>query len=107
MKSVKISVLAILIAFSSCDKGFEKLNTNPNLITQISPGTLLNEILYNMVSNNATNNYNITDQLMQVQLEYPEYYGGVQRYEILESTGTSMWRAGYKWAKNVKEMLKV
>lgn len=108
MKSLKISALAVLLTvFVSCDKGFEELNTNPNLINQISPGTLLNEIVYNMVSNNATNNYNITDQLMQIQLSYPQYYGGVQRYEILESTGNSMWNAGYKWAKNVREMLRV
>lgn len=108
MKSLKISALAVLLTvFVSCDKGFEELNTNPNLINQISPGTLLNEIVYNMVSNNATNNYNITDQLMQIQLNYPQYYGGVQRYEILESTGNSMWNAGYKWAKNVREMMRV
>ena len=108
MKSLKISALAVMLTvFVSCDKGFEELNTNPNLINQISPGTLLNEIIYNMASTNATNNYNITDQLMQIQLNYPQYYGGVQRYEILESTGNSIWNAGYKWAKNVREMLRV
>lgn len=108
MKSLKISVLVFMLTvFASCNKGFEELNTNPNLINQISPGTLLNEIMYNMISSNANNNYNITDQLMQVQLNYPQYYGGVQRYEILESTGNAIWNAGYKWAKNVKEMQRV
>ena len=41
---------------------------------------------------------------MQVQLPYPSYYGGVQRYEILSTTGNSQWNAAYKWAKNLREM---
>lgn len=108
MKIFKLSMLAFLLTtFIACTRNFDQLNTNPNLINQISPGTLLNEIVYNMVSNNASNNYNITDQLMQIQLNYPQYYGGIQRYEILENTGTSTWNASYKWAKNVQEMLQV
>lgn len=108
MKKVKIFIVACLfLSFSGCTNNFEEINTNPNLIDQISPGTLLNEIIYNMASNNVTNHYNINAQLMQVQLTYPQYYGGVQRYEILETTGNSQWNAGYRWAKNVDEMLRV
>jgi hypothetical protein len=106
MKKIKILVMASLFfAFGSCTHDFEDINKNPNLIDQISPGTLLNEIIYNMAANNLTNHYNINAQLMQVQLSYPQYYGGVQRYEILETTGNSQWNAGYKWAKNIREML--
>jgi len=95
----------LLSGLASCTHDFEEINKNPNLIDQISPGTLLNEIIYNMASNNLTNHYNINAQLMQVQLSYPQYYGGVQRYEILETTGNSQWNAGYRWAKNIHEML--
>ena len=94
----------LFLGTSSCTTNFEDINTNPNLIDQISPGTLLNEIIYNMASNNLTNHYSINCQLMQVQLSYPQYYGGIQRYEILETTGDSQWNAGYRWAKNIREM---
>lgn len=108
MKKIKIIVAAcLLLGFSSCTDNFEEINTNPNLIDQISPGTLLNEVIYNMASNNLTNHYNVNAQLMQVQLSYPQYYAGIQRYEILETTGNSQWNAGYKWVKNLREMLKV
>lgn len=106
MKTIKILLACgLLFGATSCDTNFEEINTNPNLINQISPGTLLNEIIYNMASNNVTNHYNINCQLMQVQLPYPSYYGGVQRYEILPTTGNSQWNAAYKWAKNIREML--
>ncbi len=104
MKKIKALAFCFLLGSAACDTGFEEINTNPNLIDQISPGTLLNEIVYNMAANNLTNHYNINCQLMQVQLSYPSYFGGVQRYEILPTTGTSQWTAAYKWAKNIREM---
>ena len=106
MKTLKILLACgLLFGATGCDIDFEEINTNPNLINQISPGTLLNEIIYNMASNNVTNHYNINCQLMQIQLPYPSYYGGVQRYEVLPTTGNSQWNAAYKWAKNIGEML--
>ncbi|MGV3763190.1 SusD/RagB family nutrient-binding outer membrane lipoprotein [Parapedobacter sp.] len=106
MKRTTLLTIACIAWLSmACERNFDTINKNPNLIDQISPGTLLNEIIYNMASTNLRNNYNITCQLMQVQLSYPQYYGGVQRYEILENTGLSQWNASYKWAKNVSEML--
>jgi len=106
MKRITLLTLTLIVLLSAaCKRNFDTINKNPNLIDQISPGTLLNEIIYNMASTNLRNNYNITCQLMQVQLNYPQYYGGVHRYEILENTGLSQWDASYKWAKNVSEML--
>jgi len=102
---IKALVLAgLCLGASSCTHNFDEINKNPNLIDQISPGTLVNEIIYNMAANNLTNHYNINCQLMQVQLSYPQYYGGIQRYQILETTGDSQWNAAYRWAKNVDEM---
>lgn len=102
---IKTLILAgLCLGTASCTHNFDEINTNPNLIDQISPGTLVNEIIYNMAANNLTNHYNVNCQLMQVQLPYPAYYGGTQRYQILETTGDSQWNAAYRWAKNVREM---
>ena len=105
-RKIAVSIIFISLAFS-CDKGFKAVNIDPNRIQEISPGSLLNEIIYNTTSNNASEYINITSRLMQVQIVYPEFYGGVQRYEIHSSTGTPIWNANYKWAKNIAEMLKV
>jgi len=102
-----IYIAASVFFFLSCTENFEEVNTNPNLIDQISPGTLLNEIIYNMANNNVRNYYDITAELMQVKLPYPSFYGGRHRYEILDNTGNSQWNASYKWAKNIREMLAV
>src|SRR5690606_37682245 len=102
---IKTLVLAgLCLSMTNCTHNFEEINRNPNLIDQISPGTLVNEIIYNMANNNLINHYNVNCQLMQVQLSYPQYYGGVQRYQIVETTGDSQWNAAYRWAKNVDEM---
>ncbi|AWW29661.1 SusD/RagB family nutrient-binding outer membrane lipoprotein [Echinicola strongylocentroti] len=102
---VNIYGVFVMLFFGACTSGFEDTNTNPNLISEISPGALLNEIIYNQTSNNLRNHYFVNCELMQVQLAYPKYYGGVQRYEILESTGTSQWNSSYKWLKNIREMI--
>jgi hypothetical protein len=106
MKVIRLTIVAVFsLLFVSCEDGFEETNINPNLIDKISPGTLLNEVIYRMASNNLTNYYNVTAPLMQVKLNFPSFYGGVHRYEIIESTGKSNWDASYQWAKNVQEML--
>ena len=50
----KILALAtgISFLFSACTKNFEEVNTDPNRIEAISPGTLLNPILYEVSSFN-------------------------------------------------------
>ena len=110
MNSLKRTIFPIIILsflFASCERNFQEINIDPNRVQEISPGSLLNEIVYNMAVNNDLNYIGITARLMQVQVPSNEAYGGVQRYEILGSTGNSIWNAGYKWANNVSEMLKV
>lgn len=100
-------VILLSFLFISCEKNFKEINIDPNRVQEISPSSLLNEIVYNMAVNNDLNYIAVTSRLMQVQVPNNEAYGGVQRYEILSSTGNSIWNAGYKWANNVSEMLKV
>lgn len=46
MKNI-IYILFITLIFSSCDKDFENINTNPNAPNEVQPGLLLRQILYN------------------------------------------------------------
>ncbi len=104
----KINILFIFFAIlgiaTSCEKGFEEINTDPNRISTISPGTLLNPAIYELASFNMQKCDDITFDLMQVALNFPSPTGGIHRYEITENTGSSIWSTYYRWLNNIKEI---
>lgn len=106
MKSFKniISVLVLVTFSSACTKEFEEINTDPNKIEKISPGTLLNPIIYSVSSFNTSRADDFTFNIMQNGLPFPSLAGGVHRYDISESAGNSTWNTYYRWINNVKEM---
>ncbi len=90
--------------FVSCTDKFEELNTDPNRIEKISPGTLLNPIIYSLASFNTLRSADFTFNVMQVSLPYPSVSGGLHRYFVNESEGNSTWNTYYRWLANIKEM---
>ncbi len=99
-----ICLLSATVLFSSCDKGFEEINTDPNRISTISPGTLLNPILFEVASFNMQKSDDVTFDLMQVALNFPSPTGGIHRYDLTENTGASTWNTYYRWLNNIREM---
>jgi hypothetical protein len=100
-----IVTVVLLASFSfACTKDFQEVNTDPNKIEKISPGTLLNPILYEVSSFNTLRADGFTFDIMQVALPFPSVAGGVHRYDITESAGNSTWNTYYRWINNVKEM---
>lgn len=104
LRKIYIGVFTIVLLMVSCTGDFEEINTDPNRIDKISPGTLLNPILYNMASFNAKRADDFTFQVMQVALPFPSGSGGAHRYDIGEAAGNSTWETYYKWLINVREM---
>ena len=107
MNTSKKMVACLILAssfFISCTKNFEQINTDPNRIDQISPGTLLNPIIYEVASFNMDRSSAIDFDLMQVMLPFPSTTGGIHRYDLSDNIGSSTWNTYYKWLKNVKEM---
>jgi hypothetical protein len=100
----KILLVLCIAGFSSCTKDFEETNTDPNRIDQISPGTLLNPILFEVAGFNMLRSDDITFNLMQVALPFPSVTGGVHRYDLSDNIGNSTWNTYYRWLTNVKEM---
>ncbi len=96
-------IICCLVSFS-CTKNFEEINTDPNRIDKISPGTLLNPIIYEMASFNTIRADDWTFGIMQVMIPFPSAAGGVHRYDISESAGNSTWNTSYRWLINIKEM---
>lgn len=102
-KSLFIAILLTGISFS-CTEDFEEINTDPNRIDRISPGTLLNPILYEVATFNTERADAFTFDIMQVTVPFPSAAGGVHRYDISENAGNSTWNTYYRWLNNVKEM---
>ena len=101
------AVTCVAMAMQGCTKDFDKLNTDPNNVSQISPGTLLNPIIYEVSSFNMLRADDVTFNFMQVALPFPSTSGGLHRYDIAEYAGTSTWNTYYRWLKNAKEMYDV
>lgn len=104
-KHIIIALITLCTLNFSCTKDFEQLNTDPNRISQISPGSLLNPIVFEVSSFNTLRADGFTFDIMQVALPYPSIAGGTHRYDIAESAGNSTWSTYYRWLSNVKEML--
>ncbi|WP_375435904.1 SusD/RagB family nutrient-binding outer membrane lipoprotein [uncultured Hymenobacter sp.] len=103
-KYITLLLLALGGSMVSCTDGFEELNTDPNRIETISPGTLLNPIVYELAAFNTSRADAFTFDIMQVALPFPSVSGGVHRYVVSESAGNSTWTTYYRWLTNIREM---
>lgn len=103
---IKFAILtaALFLFNSACTDNFEEVNTDPNRIEKISPGTLLNPTLYSVSAFNMQRSDDFTFQVMQVSLPFPSASGGFHRYDVSESSGNSTWNTYYRWLTNVKQM---
>lgn len=97
-------ICALTLLFTACAEDFEEINTDPNRIDQISPGTLLNPIIYGISSFNTDRADGFTFQIMQVALPFPSANGGLHRYDVSEAAGNSTWNTYYRWLVNIREM---
>ncbi|KOS05507.1 hypothetical protein AM493_05275 [Flavobacterium akiainvivens] len=101
----KIFSLALAaVTMAACTGDFDELNQDPNLISEISPGTLLNPIIYDAASQNANQAYSVTFNLMQVSLPYPSVSGGLHRYDVSPNIGNTAWNGYYRILANIREM---
>lgn len=104
MKSIYLFLITCCFISFSCTKNFEDINTDPNRIDKISPGTLLNPIIYEVASFNTLRADDWTFGIMQVMIPFPSAAGGVHRYDVSEAAGNSTWNTYYRWLINLKEM---
>jgi len=51
---VSLLILPLLIVSSSCTKNFEDINTDPNNLVSVTPGSLLTPLLYDIGDYNTT-----------------------------------------------------
>ncbi|WP_299396808.1 SusD/RagB family nutrient-binding outer membrane lipoprotein [uncultured Gelidibacter sp.] len=106
MKTLKYLVCTLFCfnIITSCTNNFAETNEDPNRINKISPGTLINPIIYGLATHNVNRSASITFDLMQVSVPFPSVSGGLHRYDVSQNIGNSSWYNYYKWLNNIKEM---
>ena len=103
-KYITLLLLVLGGSMVSCTDGFEELNSDPNRIEKISPGTLLNPIVYELARFNTLRADDFTHDIMQVALPFPSVSGGIHRYVVSDGAGNSTWTTYYRWLANIREM---
>ncbi len=105
----KISGVFIMfsLALSSCTKGFEEMNTDPNNIPIARPGQLLTPAVVGVLATNLTRNRNFNNELMQVTVDPSDAEGRVFRYDIRANVGDGMYNGWYNELTNIKDIYKL
>lgn len=98
------ALLGLAFSLSSCDNGFEDMNKDPNRIDQISQGSLLSPILYEMASFNYMRADDFTFDIMQNSLSFPSNGTNVAHYYLTENSGNGTWTTSYQWLTSIREM---
>jgi len=101
-------VFAGLVCFSgACTKKFEEINTDPNRPKTVTPGAILNQVQYSVVTAHAyTAAWGLTQELMQMHAPgISTGGGGIHRYEILPNTG--LWSTYYGILTNIEDIYSI
>lgn len=98
-----LPAMVMTLLFSSCSH-FEEMNTDPNNIDKVVPGSLMAPLIYDIATYNTSRSYDFTWQLMQVGFPYPSTATGVHRYDITPTAGNGTWNKAYSWLRSINEM---
>jgi hypothetical protein len=100
-------VIMVSLVLSSCKKGFEELNTDPNNIPIAKPAQLLTPTVVGVLNTNLTRNRNFNNELMQVTVDPSDAEGRVFRYDIRANVGDGMYNGWYNELTNIKDIYKL
>lgn len=106
MKILKYSLLTVLTVLMtcSCTAEFEETNTDPNKLTEITAGSVLNPVIYEMVKRNAVQFKNVGAPVTQMFIRTDAYINAPFLYDFTENIGASTWNTYYTQLNNLKEM---
>ena len=105
----KITGVALMlsIAFSSCTKDFQEINTDPNNTTNALPQQLLAPALVNTLTYNMIRNRNFNNELMQVTVDMSDAEGKVFRYDYRANWADYLYNGWYSELTNFKDIYKI
>ncbi|WP_316766831.1 SusD/RagB family nutrient-binding outer membrane lipoprotein [Pedobacter frigiditerrae] len=111
MKKIIYKVMSVMVVgitlLSSCDKGFEEVNTDPINIRETTANKLLAPALVNSLAAGMLRNRNFNNELMQVTVSISDGDATVFRYEYRRSIADYLWNSWYVQLTNFKDMYKL
>ena len=97
-----IILLAISVLTTSC-VDFDELNTDPERLDKVNPGSLLNPVLYNIATTNWNRYLGFTFQLMQGRVSLVNT--NTQTWYIIgDGDGNAHWNNSYRMLNNIMLM---
>jgi hypothetical protein len=111
MKKIIYKITAVVVMFSmvlsSCTKGFEEMNTDPNNIPFSKPGQLLAPAIAGVLTTNLIRNRSINNELMQVSVDPSDAEGRIFRYDLRANVGDPLYAEWYNELTNIKDIYKL
>lgn len=103
--AIVISMTILLaISLSSCEKGFNEMNTDPNGTPNALPQQLLAPALVNTVSYNMLRSRSFNNELMQVTVDASDSEGKVFRYDVKRTWADYLYNGWYSQLSNFKDI---
>jgi hypothetical protein len=106
MKNYKLIVMMLVgsLALSSCSKGFEELNTDPNNVAFALPQQLLAPALSGVMNFTMQRNRNFNNELMQISVNMSDAEGAVFRYDFRSNWADYLYNGLYSELTNFKDI---
>lgn len=104
MKILKL--LSILTVFSilACTSDFEDINKDPNNLDDITPGSVINPIIYQLAYRNAHQYRSVTASLTQAFFITDDFIYSPFLFDLDPNIGAGTWNDYYRWLNNIQEM---
>lgn len=104
----KIFIMALLlIAFSGCEKDFDKINTNPNAATKASTPALLTQAMRDFAFNDFDTWYAGRQASLTSQQFSQRNYTSEDRYAFRSGTTDGFFRNNYIYMNNLQTIIKL
>lgn len=105
MKLTKsLTLLIAILSIVGCTSDFEEINKDPNNLDAITPGSVLNPVIYQLAKRNAIQYRSVTAPLMQAFIRTDDFIYSPFLYDLDPNIGASTWNDYYRWLNNIQEM---
>lgn len=100
-------VMLLLVVLTSCNKDFQKINTDPNGTPNALPEQLLAPALVGVVSANMQRNRSFNNELMQVTVNQSDDDAAIFRYEYRNTVADALYNSLYAQLTNFKDIYRI
>ncbi len=103
---ISIILLASSLFYTSCTKDLGDINDDPNRPKSVTPGVMLGQLQYRIVSSTIRASRNFTHEVMQVDAPRSSPSGlGLHRYIV--NPGSVLWSQLYGYLTDVEDIISI